>query len=65
MAEQVSYELEGTEKRYIEAYVWVTLAAAQDHPDAVNAVKRMGEHMTPSQIAEAEKLAGDWKPKEG
>ena len=64
MAEQVSYDSEEIQKRYIEAYVWATLAAAQNHPGAANAIKRIGAHMTPAQIAEAEKFAGEWKSQE-
>ncbi len=51
------------EKRFIEAYMWVSLAAPQGHEGAAVGVKRLGKLMTPDQIAEAQRLAREWKPK--
>jgi TPR repeat protein len=42
---------------YVQAYKWFDLADAPSYRDAVAA------KMTPAQIAEAEQLAKEWKPK--
>ena len=54
---------DGVPENDIEAYKWLALAAAQqgDFAGAQDAVRR---RMTPAQIAEAQKLAAEWKPKE-
>jgi uncharacterized protein len=55
------------QKDFIEAYKWVSLAAAhtQDTNLANTSVKTrdaLAAEMTPDQIAEAQRLARDWKP---
>ncbi len=63
MAGQVSYDPEDEGERLIEAYMWVTLAAAQKYPGASDGARRLRKHMTADQIAEAQRLAREWKPK--
>ena len=53
---------EGAPENYVEAYKWYSLAAAQGQSAVRNnrdAVRRL---MTPAQVAEAQKLAAEWKP---
>jgi hypothetical protein len=47
----------------VTAYMWLELAAAAGNPDALRDADALARQMTPSQIAEAQKLAHDWKPK--
>jgi hypothetical protein len=39
------------------------VAAARGDQDAVSNRNRVAQQMTPEQIAEAQKLASEWKPK--
>jgi uncharacterized protein len=64
----VRYEkgIDGAPKDYVLAYMWANLAAAQGTlwgEDAAKARDRIAELMTPEQIAEAQKLAREWRPK--
>ncbi len=45
---------------YVHAHVWYNLSAAQGKIDAVNNRDDLAEHMTPAQIAEAQRLAREW-----
>jgi TPR repeat protein len=53
----------GLPRDYAEGYKWLALAAAQHDEFASqrDAVRRL---MTPAQVAEAQKLAAEWKQKE-
>jgi hypothetical protein len=42
--------------------MWFNLSAAQGNQIAVNNRDRVTQHMTTAQIAEAQKLAREWKP---
>jgi TPR repeat protein len=60
----------GVPEDYVEAHKWFSLAAsryaeanAQDRNGAVRDRELVEGMMTPSQIAEAQKLARDWKPR--
>jgi TPR repeat protein len=56
----------GVPKDYVLAYMWFDLAAAREgYPDSGDAQNRddVAKLMTPDQIAEAQRLARDWKPK--
>ena len=64
MAGQVSIGTNEEEQRLSEAYVWTTLAAAQGHSQASTGVRRLQQHMSPDQIAEAKRRASEWKPTE-
>ena len=58
----------GVPHDYVQAHMWYNLAAshAEDPATREMAVKDRDEaatKMTPAQIAEAQRLAGEWKPK--
>jgi len=53
---------EGVPKDYVQAHMWYTLAAAQGDKDAGEFRDLLAEKMTPAQIAEAQRLAREWKP---
>jgi TPR repeat protein len=46
----------------VRAYVWFTLSAAQGREGAATFRDLIARRMTPAQIAEAQKLAREWKP---
>jgi uncharacterized protein len=61
---------QGVPQDYVQAHMWLNLAASQfrdsqkerrDH--AIEYRSLVTSKMTPAQIAEAEKLARQWKPK--
>jgi len=53
---------EGVPKDHTEALRWYRLAAAQGDEDAFTARETLEKKMTPAQIAEAHRLAREWKP---
>jgi TPR repeat protein len=58
------YEIgQGVPQDYVQAYMWFNLAAAQGTRGAAEWRERLATRMTPAQIAEAQKLASEWKPK--
>ncbi len=52
----------GVPKDYVLAYMWLNLAAPQGISGAAKERDDLAQHMTPEQIAEAQKLASEWKP---
>jgi TPR repeat protein len=52
----------GVPQDYVLAHMWFSLAAAQGEKRAVQTLAMAEQRMTPVQIAEAQKLARDWKP---
>ena len=48
---------------YVHAHMWYSLAAARGEKVASKWLDILAEKMTPDQIAEAQKLAREWKPK--
>ena len=54
---------EGVPKDAVSAYMWFNLAAAQGHDTARANRDVVEKQMTPAQIAEAQKLGREWKPK--
>jgi S1-C subfamily serine protease len=56
------YEGEGVIEDYVEAYKWALLAGLNGQPVA-ELKQSLGSKMMPSQIAEAQKLAREFKPK--
>jgi TPR repeat protein len=52
----------GVPQDYIEACKWFNLSAAQGNQDAVKSLAISTNRMTSAQIAEAQKLAREWKP---
>ncbi len=53
---------EGVPQDYVLAHMWFNLAASQDFPAASNR-ERVVTRMSDPQIAEAQKLAREWKPR--
>jgi len=53
----------GVAKDYVQAHMWYSLAVAQGKKNARERRDSLAEKMTPAQIAEAQKLAREWKPK--
>jgi hypothetical protein len=47
---------------YVQAHMWFNLAAAAGVPEAESRRNTLAAKMTPEQIAEAQKLAANWKP---
>jgi hypothetical protein len=62
----------GVPQDIVQAYVWFSLGASQsptsdqsvDSNDAAKNRDRAASQMTPEQIARAQKLVGEWKPKQ-
>ena len=60
----VMYEKgQGVTQDYVQAHKWWNLAAAKGDADAIKNRDIVAAKMTPAQIAEAQKLAREWKPK--
>jgi TPR repeat protein len=59
------YELgNGVPQDYVLAYMWFALVASHGtRPYAMRSKDRVAQQMSPDQIAEAQKLAREWKPK--
>ena len=53
----------GVLQDYVTAHMWFNLSAAQDDDDAAKNRDVVAQRMTPAQIAEAQKLTREWKPK--
>jgi uncharacterized protein len=53
---------EGVAQDYAAAHMWFNLAAASRNKNAVKARDIVAAQLTPAQIAEAQKLAREWKP---
>ncbi len=53
----------GVQQDYVQAYIWFNFAAAQSNDTARKNRELVAEKMTRAQIAEAQKLAREWKPK--
>jgi len=58
----MNYEGKGEPKDYVLAYMWLILAARQD-ANFVEARDIIAEKLTPDQLAEAQRLAREWKAK--
>ncbi len=58
------FEGRGVAQDHVQAHMWVNLAAAQGREDARKARDKLAELMTPAQLAEAQRLAREWKPKQ-
>jgi uncharacterized protein len=48
----------------VQAYKWYSLAATNGDKPAAELRDATAKQMTPAQIAEAQKLAQEWKPKQ-
>ena len=51
---------EGVPRDYVLSYMWLNLSAASKESDAAKARDELAEHMTPEQLAEAQKLSREW-----
>lgn len=56
---------EGAPQDYVLAHMWFNLSAAQGDQYAAHNRDAVARRMTPAQIAEAQKLAREWKPTAG
>jgi len=54
----------GVPQDYVLAYMWLCLASAKGDVTAITARDSLSKIMTPDQISEAQKLAGEWKPED-
>ncbi|GEM_PF-1518550 len=54
---------EGVKQNYILSYQWASLSALKEHPEALKAREFFASRLTPSQIAEGERLAREWLAK--
>jgi protein involved in temperature-dependent protein secretion len=52
----------GAPQDYVVAHMWFNLLAAQGDFKAANKRDELAAKMTPDQIAEARRLAREWKP---
>ena len=57
------YEGRGVPQNYIKAHMWLNLATAGGAKNARRDRDKLAARMTPAQIAEAQRLASEWKPK--
>jgi len=53
----------GVPHDYVIAHMWLNLSAAQGYGNAIINLHIIASRMIPEQIAEAQKLAREWKPK--
>ena len=53
----------GVPQDHVSAYMWFSLSASQGKEGAATFRDLIARLMTPAQIAEAQKLAREWKPK--
>ena len=53
----------GVQQDYVQAHMWYNLSASQGWGAAAENRTMLERAMTPAQVAEAQKLAREWKPK--
>jgi uncharacterized protein len=53
---------QGVAQDYVNAHMWFSLAASAGDKNGVKARDMVAAKMTPAQLAEAQKLAREWKP---
>jgi len=53
----------GVLKDYVLAHMWMNLAAAKGVKEAVKGRDLLEKNMTPAQLAEAQRLAREWRAK--
>ena len=53
----------GVPRDVVRAHLWYSLAAAPGHENARRARDIVAKKMTPAQLADAQRLALEWKPK--
>lgn len=52
----------GVGRDYVQAYKWLSICAASGNNSCVQQRDLVGKKLKPSKLAEAQKLATDWKP---
>jgi len=57
------YSGQGVPQDYVLAHMWANLAASHGNEGPVEIRNIIATKMTPAQIAEAQRLAREWKPK--
>ena len=61
------YEGNGVPQDYMKAYVWFNIAAAYSQGDerekAIKFRNEAAKKLTPEQLAQAQKISSEWKPK--
>ena len=53
----------GVPQDYALAHMWFNPSAAHGDADAIDFRDRVAQRMTPDQLAEAQRMAREWKPK--
>ena len=53
---------EGVPQNFVTAHMWLNLSASQGHKEARKSRDKIATKMPPQQIAEAQRLASEWKP---
>ncbi len=53
----------GVPRDYVQAYFWLSLAAAQGHGWAADRKDLVARKMTSEEVAEAERLLSEWRPR--
>jgi TPR repeat protein len=54
---------QGVPQDFVQTHMWFNLAAAQGNAEAKNFRNLIAKDMTSEQIAEAQRLAREWRPK--
>lgn len=54
---------QGVEQSYVQSYMWCSIAAAQGDAESIEGLDFLASKLTPTQLAEAQKLASEWRPK--
>ena len=54
---------QGVPEDFVQAHMWLNLSAALGDANATKNRDRIAEKLTLAQLAEAQKLAREWKPK--
>jgi TPR repeat protein len=57
------YSGRGRPKDYVLGYMWLLLAAAAGDYEAIDVAPIYAKRLTPEQIAEAQRMAREWRPK--
>jgi TPR repeat protein len=55
---------QGIPQDHVSAHMWWDLSAARGDKDAAKNLDMVAAKMTPAQIAEAQRLAREWKPRQ-
>jgi hypothetical protein len=55
---------EGVKRDYVQAYKWLSLCAAKGDSGCASQRDQVEKKLKPSKLAEAQRLASEWKPKE-